>query len=89
MICFLLTLTGKIMNLNMALINIEKRRELSNKVCDLLFNFIENCPTKFLYYPLRALMEQFQKDPTENALSKCLNSTGLCYYKIDKYIKDA
>jgi hypothetical protein len=77
-VCFLLTLTGKILNLNSAsLLDTEKRHELSNKVCDLLFNFIENCPNGFLYHPLRALMEHFQKDSTENALSKCLNSTGL------------
>jgi hypothetical protein len=53
-----LTLTCKLLNLKFgSQLPKDKRRALSNKLCHLLLNFIERCPRKFLYYPLRALME--------------------------------
>lgn len=47
---------------------------------------IENCETKFYFYPLRAITEFFLEGEDEKALSKRLGLNNLLSYKISKEI---
>ena len=51
-----------------------------------MFQMIENCETKFYFYPLRALTEFFVEEETEKALSKRLGLENLLSYKQSKEI---
>jgi hypothetical protein len=84
-ICFFLTLTIKL--IKSAGLDLEQRQNFP-LILDLLFNFTEFCPPKFIYYPIRALFEFFQKDATDLLLNKQLNSS-LMDFKKNKGIKKA
>jgi hypothetical protein len=81
-VSFLLTFLLKIFNLK----NAGEQGQVSQTIFRFLFNFISNCKNEFLYYPMRALSEFFQRDQTAQILSKCLNSKGLTEFKMDRYV---
>ena len=83
-ICFISQLFFKILN-------IEERHESFKEtrrkfVCNILFNMLDHCSSKYYYYPLKALTEFFLEEDAERSLSKRLNAESLLTYKQSKEI---